>query len=206
MLIRSLSVLLATVFVGCVPYHWFDKVGYYNMAPRLEYQGFSFERPPNRHWYMLQSEESYTDVTLRREFFPPSDTHTFYARVSLGGIDKEPETHSEFAELALVPPQKADYEIRDLSYEQQLTTRQDQWCIRFDSSHIVIGAPPAPEKELTMTLGGYRCLHPGWPMTTLDFYFSERGLPDELDPELSEEGEIFLEGVHIDTLPITPAT
>lgn len=68
-----------------------------------------------------------------------------------------------------------------------------------------VGAPPAPVGELTMIMRGYRCLHPAWAMTTLDFSYSERGLPDEIGPELSEEGERFLEGVRIDVAPGTPA-
>ena len=205
MQLRTASILLVACAVACVPYQWFDKVSYYNMAPRLEYEGFSFERPPNRHWYMRQSEESHTQVTLRRDFFLPSDTHSFYARVGLSSIDRQPETHEEFGELARVPPQKAEYEIRNESYEQSLTMRQNQWCIRFDSEHVVLGAPTAPEKELTMRLGGYRCLHPTWPKVTLDFHWSERGLPDEMSSDLAEEGETFLEGVRIDVAPNTPA-
>jgi len=55
------------------------------MSPRLAYQGFSFDRPPNRHWYLLRSEESYTAVILRRET-GFSKTHTFYAQVALASI------------------------------------------------------------------------------------------------------------------------
>jgi hypothetical protein len=205
MLVRTFLAFLVTAVLGCVPYQWFDKVGYYNMAPRLQYTGFSFDRPPNRHWYMRQSEESYTDVTLRRDLFAPSDTHTFFVQVNLGEIERQPETHAEFAELAWVPPQKADYEIRTKSYEQQVVTRQNQWCIRFESSHVVLGAPAAPDEELTMRLGGYRCLHPAWPKVTVDFFHSERGLPGELDSKLTEEGEAFLKGVRIDIPPNTPA-
>jgi hypothetical protein len=56
-----------------------------------------------------------------------------------------------------------------------------------------------------MIVRGYRCLHPAWPKTTLDFFYSERGLPDEIDPMLSKEGEEFLDGVRIDIAPNTPA-
>ena len=101
--------------------------------------------------------------------------------------------------------QEASYEIRTVSYEQHLTTRQNQWCIRIESSHLVIGAPSAPELELTMILRGFRCLHPAWPKATLDFFYSERGLEDEIDPKLWEEGEAFLRGVRIDVAPGTPA-
>ena len=204
--VLSISVFLASALMGCVPYQWFDRVGYFNMAPRLAYQGFSFDRPPNPRWYMRQSEESHTNVLLRRDLADPTKTHSFYAEVGLRSIEKQPETHAEFAELARVPPEKADYEVEHVAYEQQLTTRQNQWCIRFDSSDLVRGAPSAPKAELTMKVGGYRCLHPAWPKVTLDFYYSERGLPTELSPELADEGETFLNGVRIDIAPDTPAS
>src|SRR5262245_12013208 len=123
---RIAQVLLAVLIAGCVPATMFDKIGYFNMAPRLEYQGFSFDRPPNPNWYLLQSEQSHTDVTLRRDFWRPSETHSFYARVSLGEIESQPQTHDEFAELARSKGQEAPYEVRTIAYEQRLTTRQNQ--------------------------------------------------------------------------------
>jgi hypothetical protein len=207
MVVRVAILVVALSATGCipVPYTWFDKVQYDNMAPRLEYQGFSFDRPPNRFWYFRQSEQSYTSVMLRRDFWLPSETHTFYARVSVGGIERQPQSHGEFAELARSDEQYAEYEIRPVSYEEELTTWQNQWCIRFESVHTVVGHPRVPDRELTMILRGYRCLHPAWPERTLDFLYSERGLPDEIDAKLSAEGEVFLDGVSIDVAPGTPA-
>ena len=190
--------------VGCSA-AMFDKVRYANMSPRLEYQGFSFDRPPNPSWYLLQSEQSYTEAMLRRDFFSTSETHTFFATVGLGELERQPVTHEEFAELARSEKQRAAYEIRPVSYEQRLAMRQNQWCIRFESSYAVVGAPSASDRELTMIMRGYRCLHPAWARATLDFFYSERGLPDEIDPALSAEGEQFLESVRIDVAPDTPA-
>jgi len=42
-------------------------------------------------------------------------------------------------------------------------------------------------------------------MRTLDFMYTERGLPEEIDPKLTEEGEAFLSSVQIDVGPGTPA-
>ena len=202
---RILLALPLACLLGCVPATWFNKIDYFHMSPRLEYQGFSFNRPPSIHWYLLQDEQSHTNATLRREIFSFSETHTFYATVALGGIEREPKSHEEFAELARSKGQQAPYDVRTVSYEQTLATWQNQWCIRLDSEYVLKGAPQAPDQELTMILHGYRCLHPAWPKTTLDFFYSERGLPDEIDPKLSEEGEAFLKGVRIDVAPGTPA-
>lgn len=197
--------LLAVVTTACVPATSFNRIDYFHMTPRLEYQGFSFDRPPGIYWYLLQSEQTHTSATLRREIFSLGETHTFYAMVSLGGIERQPRSPEEFAELARSKGQQAPYDITTRSYEQNLTTRQNQWCIRVDGEYRVAGAPQAPDRELTMIVRGYRCLHPAWPKTTLDFFFSERGLPDELDPKLEQEGEQFLQGVRIDVAPNTPA-
>jgi hypothetical protein len=205
MITRAAVGLAALVAVACVPATWFNRIDYSHMEPRLAYQGFSFDRPPSIHWYLLQSEQSHTNAILRREIISLSETHTFYATVALGGVERQPESHEEFAELARSKGQQAPYETTTRSYEQSLTTRQNQWCIRVEGEYRVVGAPQSPDRELTMILRGYRCLHPAWPKTTLDFFFSERGLPDELDPKLAEEGEAFLQGVRIDVAPNTPA-
>lgn len=202
---RLLFALPLASLIGCVPATWFNKIDSFHMSPRLEYQGFSFDRPPGIHWYLLQDEQSHTSATLRREIFSLSDTHTLYATIALGSIGREPESHEEFAELARSNGQQAPYDVRTVSYHQTLVTWQNQWCIRVESEHIATGAPQAPDRELTMILRGYRCLHPAWPKTTLDFFYSERGLADEIDPKLSEEGEAFLKGVRIDVAPGTPA-
>lgn len=205
MIIRIVQVLLMTFLAGCLSAVMPDRISYFEMSQRLEYQGFSFERPPNPGWYIMKKEETLTDVLLRRDLSTSSPTHSFYASVSLGGIERQPTTPEEFAELARSKGQNAPYEIRTVDYEQILTTRQNQWCIRVESSHVVVGAPVAPDRELTLIVRGYRCLHPTWPKTTLDFFYSERGLPDEIKPNLWEEGEAFLDGVRIDIAPRTPA-
>jgi hypothetical protein len=56
-----------------------------------------------------------------------------------------------------------------------------------------------------MAVRGDRCLHPAWPAATLDFWFSERGPIEALDPTLAAEAEAFLGGVRIDVAPDTPA-
>ncbi len=201
--IRTIIIALVLSVLGCTSL--LGRVPQSQMAPRLSYQGFSFDRPGNKNWYMLRSEESHTDVFLRRDFLNPSKTHTFYANISLGGIERQPKTHEEFGELVRSTGQKAPYEVKTASYDQRLVTKQNQWCVRFESSHVVIGSPQAPDCELTMILRGYRCLHPNWPKVTLDFFYSERGLPNEIDQKFTQEGEEFLNGVRIDIALNTPA-
>ena len=181
-----------------------DRITYFEMAPRLEYQGFSFERPPAPEWYMVRGEETFTQVTLRRDTGSP--THTYYAKVGLSTLERQPDSHEDFLELAKSKGQQAPYSIREVSLEQKPVTIQNQWCLRFESLSVVRGAPQASDRDLQMAVRGYRCLHPGFPKMSLDFFYSERGLADELDPRLVEEGERFLGGVRIDVAPGTPAS
>lgn|GEM_PF-1650143 len=197
--------LLAIAGIATSCASWFDEIGYFDMAPRLAYQGFSFDRPPNPFWYLRQSEETHTSVTLRRHLPVPSATHTFYARVALASLPSEPTSHAEFAEMAAPGAQEAPYEVRETSRRTELATRQGQWCIRYETEHRVRGAPAAPDRELVLLVRGERCLHPGFPRAVLDLHYSERGLPEELDSRLHEEGEAFLRGVRMDVAPGGPA-
>lgn len=200
-LILTVPVVLA-VLTACAS---LDRISYREMATRLEYQGFSFDRPPNNNWYILRSEEEYASVRVHRDLTPPRPTHTFYAAVAIGGVERQPTSQAEFAELARSKGRTAPYEISEISYHQEPTTKQGQWCIRVESVDAVRGAPVAPRQTLTMVIRGFRCLHPAFPKATLDFFYSERGLPEELDAKLYEEGEAFLRGVRIDVAPGTPA-
>ncbi|HKC49441.1 MAG TPA: hypothetical protein VKF60_01520 [Myxococcota bacterium] len=201
----SLAALVA-VCSGCAS--WFDRIDYFDMPPRLEYQGFSFDRPPGPLWYMRPSEQSRTFAMLWRDRDPskPSATHSFFAQISLDRLAAQPASAEEFAKLAEVPVQKALYQVREVSRQSEAATQQGQWCIRFETTTLQVGAPVAPDQELVLTLRGLRCLHPAFPKGVLTFYYSERGTREEIDPELSEEGETFLHGVRIDVAPGTPAT
>ncbi len=203
MLSRTIVCLIAGLVAGCATL--VDGVPHSEMAPRLSYQGFSFDRPPNSNWYMLRSEEEPTRVLLRRNTVPPSITHTFYVAVAIGGIEREPTSHEDFANLARLTGQQASYEVNQISYTQKSVLKQGQWCIRVESLDSVRGAPVEPTAELRMVIKGCRCLHPAFPKTTVDFFFSERGRKDELRPDLYEEAEVFLRGVRIDVAPDTPA-
>ena len=139
------------------------------------------------------------------KYRPASITHTFYVAVAIGGIEREPTSHEDFANLARLTGQQASYEVNQISYTQKSVLKQGQWCIRVESLDSVRGAPVEPTAELRMVIKGCRCLHPAFPKTTVDFFFSERGRKDELRPDLYEEAEVFLRGVRIDVAPDTPA-
>lgn len=192
------AILFPFLLAGCAATP--SRISYDEMAPRLSYQGFSFLKPASTGWFIVRDEEQPADVTLRRDL--GSSTHTFYARVSLGALDRQPETAREFAKLARIK-QTAPYPIRELSNAEQTVEIQGQWCIRTDNVSAVRTSADGP--ELRMVVTSYRCLHPAFPQVTLDFFYSERGLPSEISPALAADGEQFLRGVRIDMTPEIPA-
>jgi hypothetical protein len=174
------------------------------MSPRLAYQGFSFERPPSASWFIRRSEETPTRVLVRRHV-GDEPLHSFYALVALGGIERQPKSHEELAELARPGPDNTGYRIERKSQTQTLTTRQGQWCIRFEWHDVRTESPIVPDVELTTIGRGYRCQNPTFPSAVVHFSWSERGLASQLDPAAQAEGDQFLEGVRIDVAPDTPA-
>ncbi len=185
-----------------------DTIRYSEMAPRLEYQGFSFDRPPNEHWFIPRAQQTHSSVGLSRELEPPSEVHTFYARVTLHELEREPTSQEDFAALARAKTRGRDvsYEVTEVSAKQELVTKQGQWCVRFEYLDAVRGAPVAPNETLTMRTAGFRCRHPAFPPKgALDFFCSERSLAPQPDPELWKECEAFLAGVRIDVAPGEPA-
>jgi hypothetical protein len=200
---RLALVALLAALCGCVSAS--DRVDYFHMEPRLRYPSFSFDRPPGPLWYLRRSEQSQDRATLRRDIPKGSRTHSFFAYIALGRLAAQPASPEEFAKLADPPKQRAPYQTREVARHVEPATKQGQWCIRYETEDSVLGAPVAPETELVLTLRGFRCLHPAFPDAVLTFYYSERGTRDELDPELSEEGEKFLGGVRFE-VPGAPAT
>lgn len=163
------------------------------MPARFAFDHFSVARPANPAWFLPRAEGLDKALVLQREL--PSPTHTFYAVAAMGKIGERPSSHKHFARL-VASRRRAPHEAVELSLVEQQVTLQGQWCVRRDSVSQVQRSEKEP--ELRMIVNGYRCQHPSSPLSTVDFFYSERGLPSEIDPALAAEGEKFLEGVRID--------
>lgn len=199
---RSLTVTGALVLglaAGCLS----NVVPTHRMLPTLQQQGFSAERPPNGEWYLRRSEQKPTVLLYRRKAI--GETHSFYFAVRLERLEREPESSEDFAELVR---KRATTTTRNevLHYEAEPTTRQGQVCLRYVIRAIDRGSPHHPGKELAMNLYGVACRHPLWPDAVLDAFYSERALPEQLDPSLHAEGEQLLRGVTIEVAPGEPAS
>jgi hypothetical protein len=172
------------------------------MMPVMGFRGFSVEKPSNILWYIRRGEQSPSQVIFRRP--TGSDTHTVYVQVALGGLERCPTSHEDFAELARSQGQFAPYEVEETRRDHEMVTIQNQWCIRIETDAITRGAPNSPDQELALVIRGYRCLHPSWRRTTVDFFYSERGLPEEIEESYQAQGESILGGVRMDSAPYTP--
>ncbi len=171
------------------------------MPARFAYEDFTFDRPPNDRWFAYDFELTPEDcddpglmrcrVIFRRQL--ESSTHSFYALVALTALPKQPSSHEEFAELARADRGPGWDPSMNLSYHHEPTTIQNQWCIRVEH----LNAKEHRGERLHLTVRGFSCLHPSRERVRIEFIYSERGLPGELDPTLQEEGEQFLSGVRI---------
>lgn len=189
--VRTSLLWIVVLLAGCSAKN--DRLNQPQMAPRMEYQGFSFARPDSPRWFILNSEAHDSDVTLRWDLHSP--THTFYARVALGNLERQPKSHEEFAELARATAKEPDV-VRELTRGESLVEVQGQWCIRTDTVDAV--QPATGAAQLRVAVHGYRCLHPSLPQRTLEWFYSEQGLPSEFSAILAEDGEKFLRGVRMD--------
>jgi len=195
--LRLLALALLPAALACGGMAGFDRVERRHMGSRLAFAGFSFAPPPGPQWYLLQSEQTHASALLRRDGAP-----AFHARVSLGWLPSQPGSHAGFGELARAERAPTRDALRTAAYEQALATRQGLWCIRFAGRYRLVGAVG---DDRTLVERGYRCLHPAWAETSLDFSYVQIGRSERLDPALSAGGEAFLRGVRIEFGPEQPA-
>lgn len=173
------------------------------MKDRLQYRGFSVARPNYSQWYLNNNEQDNTKALFRRDLKTP--THTYLASVMLQSIPRDPSSPEDLAEI-----EKEFHKIQDtqrfelLKYTQRIETRQNQWCIYYEETIIDRKAPNAGGKPLIGRSWGFVTLHPSFNKTVVHAYYSERGLEDELDPKLIDEGEEFLKGIQIESAPGKP--
>jgi len=196
-----LLVVVCMVATGCA-----TRLPASALASRLQYQGFSSSRPPNDNWFMNRSEQDHTTLLFRREVH--GETHTFLFAVQLTGLEREPSSNEDFTELVhqhMVAVNDPDrHEV--VSYDSRPAPHQGQFCVRYTLQTVDRKSPVLPGLELSMNFEGLACRHPLWPNAILDAYYSERGIPAELDPTLGAEGEQLLRGLIIEVKPGVPAT
>ena len=154
---------------------------------------------------MNRDEQKPTTLLFRREV--SGNAHSFFFSVELSALERTPTSDDDFAELvrekmvAVTDPTRNEV----LSYEATPTSRQGQFCVRYQLRSLDKKSPVVPGQVLNMNFEGIACRHPLWPNGVLDSSYSERGPAEQLDPSLESEGEQLLQGVTIEVEPGTPA-
>jgi hypothetical protein len=154
---------------------------------------------------MNRDEQRPTTLLFRRDV--SGEARSFFFSVELSALDRNPTSDDDFAELvrtkmvAVTDPTR--HEVLD--YEATPTSRQGQFCVRYQLQTLDKKSPVLPGQVLRMNFEGIACRHPLWPNAVLDSSYSERGLAEGIDPSLRSEAEELLLGVVIEVEPGKPA-
>lgn len=165
---------------------------------RQQYHGFSVAPPMSQEWYMRISEQTPMRAIYRRHL--PSKTHTFFASVSFGELDKTLPIEQALIPGVISKPDRTDL----IENTHEADTSRPTKCIRYSIRYNDKGAPNSAGPVLVTIDRGFVCVHPTIPGAGVRANFSERGLEGELDPALWENMEDFLRGVHIESAPGIP--
>jgi len=154
---------------------------------------------------MNRDEQTSSTLLFRREV--SGEAQSFYFSVRLSKFPKAPSSDDEFVQMvetmSVTVTDPSRHEI--LSYKATPTSRQSQFCVRYELRLLDKKSPAVPAKVLIMHIAGIACRHPLWPDVVADMYYSERGISEQIDPSLRSEGEQLLQGIVIEVAPGTPA-
>jgi hypothetical protein len=154
---------------------------------------------------MNRDEQKPTTLLFRREV--SGAPQSFFFSVELSGLERTPRSDEDFAELvramSVTVTDPSRHEV--LLYEATPTSRQGQFCVRYQLRTLDKKSPVFPGQTLRMNFEGIACRHPLWPNAVLDMSYSERGLAEQINPSLRSEGEQLLQGVTIEIEPGKPA-
>jgi hypothetical protein len=203
----SFSILAAVGLVGCAVapgYVGPNEVSAspFLMSPRLQYRGFSIERPTHSAWFVRVSEQTHTHAIIRCRL---SDrTHSAFVSADLRSLPRAATSEADFAELCRQDQNPDTNRFTIVSYEQRPSRIQGQWAIEYEVTTRDSGAPSSPGKTLTILESGYVVRHPTFPDSVIRVRFSERAEADALDPVVEAEGKKIMTGVRLESEPGKP--
>ena len=170
-----------------------------HIQARQQYRGFSVHPPVSLGWFVKISEQTHERAIYRHPL--SSQSHTFLASVGLFQLNKSLST-----EEALIPGGFSDasrYQVLENSHETDNSRKTT--CIRYSIRLKDLSAPNSPGVPLIMIDRGFVCAHPTMPGLAVRASYSERGLEQELAPEIWKDWDEFLRGVQIESSPGVPA-
>lgn len=168
------------------------------VSERLQQRGFSVRPPRGGTWMVEVNEQTPLEAVFRQEL--PSKTHTFLAMVVL--VRLEPDVPFEQAAAPQGFFESARYEV--LEYKVEPGTSRNTDCIRYTLRLLVKTSPSAPNTPLQMLERGTVCAHPTMQDMAVRASFSERGMPEEMNPTLWSDFDDFIEGIHIESAAEPP--
>jgi hypothetical protein len=122
-------------------------------------------------------------------------------------LPRTPTSPQDFAEMEKTFHVFSDtnrFELQNLS--QTVGTRQGQWCIYFRETILDRNAPSASGRALIGRARGFVCLHPSFDKTVVFADCTERGVKEELNDSLLEDGEEVLRTIQLESAPGIPVT
>lgn len=172
------------------------------MPERLQYRGFSIARPEHPGWFVRVREQSHTHAIIRCKL--PGQTHTAFVSVGLGALPRAASSRQDFAELAREDHIKDTNRFTIISYEQSDVTIQGQWAIKYEVRTRDSAPADSPGRPLIMLESGFMVNHPSFTNGVVRMFYSERGVPEELNPAVEADGETIVSGVRLESEPGKP--
>jgi hypothetical protein len=202
-----LSIVASLFLAGCVispDYIGPDEVSATpdHMPERLQYRGFSLARPEHPGWFVKVSEQSHTHAIIRCKL--PGPTHTAFVSVNLGALPRAASSREDFAELAREDHIKDTNRFAIISYQQTEVMIQGQWAIKYEIRIRDSATTNSPDRPLIMLESGFVVNQPTFTNGVLRFFYSERGLPEELNPVIEADGKSIISGVRLESEPGKP--
>lgn len=198
---KKASLLIAVALLALNACAGGDIVPVSRMQDVLSYRGFGVNRPADERWYLRQSAQRPTVAFFNMA--PLSSTHSFHAGVELVQLANHPQSEDEFKSVLDAELNKRSERFQPISYRSELTRIQGQWAIRYES-RVIDRAPRGLPGPLVMTRIGWVALHPNWPRTVVQAYYSERGAEAEVNGVMDRVGQRFLQGVALHSAPYVP--
>jgi hypothetical protein len=203
----SVSFLAALRLVGCAVAPGYVGPNEVSASPllmsaRLQYRGFSMERPKSSAWFVKVSEQANTHAIIRCKL--SGRTHSAFVSADLRSLPRAATSEMDFAELCRQDQNPDTNRFTIVSYEQHQSSIQGQWAIEYEIRTLYSGAPGSSGKTLTVIERGYVVRHPTFPHSVIQVRFSERGEADALDPAVEAEGKKIMRGVRVESEPGTP--
>ena len=203
----SVSFLAALRLVGCAVapgYVGPNEVSAspFFMSSRLQYRGFSMERPKSSAWFVRVSEQTHTHAIIRCR--TSGRTHSAFVSADLRSLPRAASSEADFAELCRQDQNPDTNRFTIVSYEQRPSHIQGQWAVEYEITTRDSGAPGSQGKTLTVLESGYVVSHPTFPDSVVRVRFSERAEAEALDPAVEAEGKEIMRGVRIESEPGKP--